>query len=175
MSAERSSDDDGVRSGGGRRPDQRPEAPNPSSPSPSTRCTPPETTRERHSAAAAVDAARQERDRRAGDRGRFEARRLTDADRRDMLSKVKAAFESGQREVMLVSFPSDFCTDGGRRINNRLPGWQDTLPAGAQAFLTFWRDALRPGGFEFGARILNFPGGMLGDVGLFVTWPQSRG
>ena len=30
----------------------------------------------------------------------------------------------------------------------------------------------QPGGFGHGARILNFPGGMLGDVGLFVSWPQ---
>lgn len=131
--------------------------------------------RERRSEAAAVEAARREHEQRASDRGRFEARRLTDADRGDMLSKVKAAFESGQREVMLVSFPSDFCTDGGRRINNRLPGWQDTLPAGAQVFLDFWRDALQPGGFGLGARILTFPGGVLGDVGLFVTWPEGRG
>ena len=111
----------------------------------------------------------------AGDRGRFETRRLTDADCRDILSKVKAAFESGQREMMLVSFPSDFSTDGGRRINNSLPGWQDTLPTGAQRFLKFWRNALQPGGFGLGAQIPNFPGGVLGDVGLFVTWPQSRG
>ena len=131
--------------------------------------------RGRRSEAAAVDAARRERDQRAGDRGRFEARRLTDADRSTMVSKVKAAFENGQREVMLVSFPSDFCTDGGRKINNQLPDWLDTLPAGAQVFVEFWRDALQPGGFGLGARILTFPGGMPGDVGLFVTWPQSRG
>ena len=131
--------------------------------------------KKRCSEAAGMAAAQREREHQAGARGRFEARRLTDADRREMLSKVKAAFESGQREVMLVSFPSDFCTDGGRRINNRLPGWQDTLPAGAQVFLEFWRDALQPGGFGLGARILTFPGGMLGDVGLFVTWPQNKG
>jgi len=131
--------------------------------------------RDRHSDAAAVDVMRREREQRADARGRFEARRLTDADRNTMLSKVKAAFESDQREVMLVSFPSDFCTDGGRKINNQLPDWLDTLPAGAQVFVEFWRDALQPGGFGLGARILTFPGGMPGDVGLFVTWPQSRG
>jgi hypothetical protein len=130
--------------------------------------------RERRSKEAAVDTARREREHRADDRARFETRRLTDADCRDILLKVKAAFESGQREMMLVSFPSGFCTDGGRRVNNRLPGWQDTLPAGAQGFLKFWRDALQPDGFCLGARILDFSGGMLGDVGLFVTWPQSR-
>lgn len=131
--------------------------------------------RDRRSEAAAVDVARQERDRRAVDRERFEARRLTDTDRNIMLAKVKAAFENDRREVLLVSFPSDFCTDGGRKINNHLPDWLDTLPAGAQIFVQFWRDALQPGGFGLSARILTFPGGMPGDVGLFVTWPQSGG
>lgn len=130
--------------------------------------------RERQREEAAVDAARREGEGRASDRGRFEARGLTDADRKNMISKIKTAFESGQRETMLVSFPSDYCSDGGRRINNRLPGWQDTLPAGAHVFLEFWRDALQPGGFGLGARVLDFPRGVLGDVGLFVTWPQSR-
>jgi hypothetical protein len=130
--------------------------------------------RDRHQEADAAEAIRQDQDRRAGDRARFDARGLTDAGREDLLAKITAAFEAGQREVMLVSFPSDFCTDGGRRINNRLPGWQDTLPDGAKVALGFWCDALQLGGFGFGARILNFPGGMLGDVGLFVARPQNR-
>lgn len=129
--------------------------------------------RKRHSEAAEVDAVRQERDLRAGEQARFNTHGLTDADRQAILSKVEAAFESGQREVMLVSFPSDYCTDGGRRINNRLPDWQDTLPPGAQSFVAFWQDALQSGGFGIGARILSFPGGVLGDAGLFITWPQS--
>lgn len=130
--------------------------------------------RDRRQEANAFGTMHQDRDRRAGDRQRFDARGLTDAGRRDLLAKITAAFETGQREVMLVSFPSDICTDGGRRINNRLPGWKDTLPDGAKVALGFWCDALQAGGFGFGARILNFRGGMLGDVGLFVTWPQNR-
>jgi hypothetical protein len=130
--------------------------------------------RDRRQEVDAVRSARLDQDRRAGDRARFDARVLTDAGHKDLRTKITAAFEAGQREVMLVSFPSDFCTDGGRRINNQLPGWQDTLPDGAKVFLSFWRDALQPGGFGFGARILNFPGGMLGEAGLFVTWPEKR-
>ena len=129
--------------------------------------------RERRLKGQAAETAQREQERRAGDRRRFEALVLTEADRKGVLSKVEAAFEAGEREVMLMSCPSDFCTDGGRRVNNRLPGWQDTLPGGARALHGFWREALRPGGFGFGARILNFPAGVLGDVGLFVTWPQS--
>src|SRR5215207_10150575 len=96
--------------------------------------------RERRLKGQAAEAAQRALEHRARDRRRFEARGLTDADRKDVLSKVRVAFETGQREVMLVSFPSDLCTDGGRRVNNRLPGWQDTLPGGAQGFLGFWRE-----------------------------------
>lgn len=92
-----------------------------------------------------------------------------------MLAKVTAAFEGGQREAVPVSFPSDRCADGGRRVNGRLPGRRETPPAGARVFLEFWRDALRPGGLGLGARVLDLPGGVLGGVGLFVTWPQGRG
>lgn len=130
--------------------------------------------RDRSQEGDAAGAMRRDLNRRGGDRARFDARGLTDAGRRDLLTKITAALDLGQREVMLAAFPSDLCADGGRSINNRLPGWQDTLPDGAKVSLGFWCDALRAGGFDFGARILNFPGGMLGDVGLFVTWPQNK-
>jgi hypothetical protein len=130
--------------------------------------------RRRKSEAAAAEVAQQGRAQGSSARDRFDHRELTDTDRREILSKIRVAFESGQREVMLVSWHSDFCTDGGRGVNNRLADWQDTLPAGARIFVTFWQEALRPGGFGLGSRILNFPGGVLGDVGLFVTWPETR-
>jgi hypothetical protein len=91
------------------------------------------------------------------------------------MRKAEAAFRAGERELILVAFPSDFCNDGGRRVNNRLSGWQGTLRGGGRRFLEFWEEHLRPGGFGFGARILDFPGGVPGDVGLFATWPQRGG
>jgi hypothetical protein len=35
-----------------------------------------------------------------------------------------------------------------------------------------WERDLKPDGFRFGARALEFPGRMPGDIGLFVTWTQ---
>ena len=32
---------------------------------------------------------------------------------------------------------------------------------------------LKPGGFKFAARIINYPDGKPGDVGLFFSWPKS--
>ena len=38
----------------------------------------------------------------------------------------------------------------------------------------FWKKSLKAGGFKLEARILNFPDGKSGDVGLFLSWPKSR-
>ena len=74
---------------------------------------------------------------------------------------------------MLVKFPSVLCEDGGRRINNHLEGWQDTLPGVMHKIYEWWETELAPGGFTFSARVIDFPGGMPGDVGIFTGWPQS--
>jgi hypothetical protein len=34
----------------------------------------------------------------------------------------------------------------------------------------FWRAHLQPLGFGLKAEILEYPGGMLGDIGFFLTW-----
>jgi hypothetical protein len=46
------------------------------------------------------------------------------------------------------------------------------LPAGVRQVYDFWKDNLKSGGFMFGARIMNYPVGKSGDVGLFFSWPK---
>ena len=53
------------------------------------------------------------------------------------------------------------------------PDWLRTLPAGVHQVYDFWKEQLKHGGFKFGARIINYPGGKPGDVGLFFSWPKS--
>ncbi|MBV8090153.1 MAG: hypothetical protein JO139_11370, partial [Alphaproteobacteria bacterium] len=62
------------------------------------------------------------------------------------------------------------CTDRGRAINNLEPDWEKTLTARPKLAYDFWHDRLRPLGFGLKAEILDYPGGMPGDVGLFLTW-----
>jgi hypothetical protein len=50
--------------------------------------------------------------------------------------------------------------------------WQKRLARARQVY-DFWKDTLKSGGFKFGARIINYPGGTPGDVGLFFSWPTS--
>jgi len=87
---------------------------------------------------------------------------------------------------MFASFPSSFCTDQGRAVINAgappinkpdaasdEPDWLATMPAGVRQVYEYWKLHLRPGGFKFNARIINYPGGMPGDIGLFFSWPKD--
>ncbi|MBY0336773.1 MAG: hypothetical protein K2X11_09170 [Acetobacteraceae bacterium] len=131
-----------------------------------------EARRAQERSAAEAEAARKaeetERFRRA-----IEAYTLTDADRDSIMRKIAAAFQRGEPELVLFTFPSDFCSDGGRRIASHLEDWPDTLPGATRQVYAFWHEALRPRGFRLGARIMNYPGGMPGDVGLVFSWPKE--
>jgi len=116
---------------------------------------------------------------------------LTDEIIQSGLDRIKRAFERGETEMMISAFPSSFCTDGGRAIINAgvppinkpskeeaarqadEPDWLATLPAGVYQVHKYWKENLKPGGFGFGVRIINYPGGKPGDVGVFFTWPKS--
>ncbi|HME24608.1 MAG TPA: hypothetical protein VKI44_25295 [Acetobacteraceae bacterium] len=122
-------------------------------------------------------------------RKRLDAFQMTDELREHFITKVKNAFGRGESELMVVSFPSRICSDAGRAIANADvpplnkpngkdrasddPAWLATLPAGAYALYEFWKESLKPGGFHFEARIISYPEGNIGDVGLFFTWPRN--
>ena len=99
---------------------------------------------------------------------------ITDEDRAKAMAKIKKAFLDKEREVMLAHFPSELCEDRGRRINNHLAGWQETLPGAFHQVFEWWEKELQPGGFTFSARVIDYPGGMPGDVGLFIGWPEIK-
>jgi hypothetical protein len=95
---------------------------------------------------------------------------LTRKDIAEMRRKVVGAAEHGQFEVMVMRFPSSLCEDKGRAINNGLPGWERTLPGKAHEAYEVWMRAGRGKGFRLFAKILDYPGGMPGDVGVFLSW-----
>jgi hypothetical protein len=64
------------------------------------------------------------------------------------------------------------CTDGGRPVNAPLPGWPETLRGEAGEIYLRWKRDLKPSGFHLVARVLDFPGGMPGDIGLFLVWGE---
>ena len=83
---------------------------------------------------------------------------------------VSHAAEAGQTEVQVYRFPNELCSDRGRRINNSEPGWEQTLEGRPKVAYEFWHDHLRPLGFHLKAEVLEYPGGMPGDIGFFLTW-----
>jgi hypothetical protein len=83
---------------------------------------------------------------------------------------VKGAAERGEREVLAIRFPSEYCTDGGRAINSFEPDWPKTLTGFAKRAYEFWQKELEPHGYKLRAQIMDFPGGMPGDVGIFLRW-----
>ena len=54
------------------------------------------------------------------------------------------------------------------------PNWLATCPKGTRPLFRWWKDNLKRGGFAFSARIISYPGGMPGDVGVFISWPHSQ-
>lgn len=83
---------------------------------------------------------------------------------------VRSAAERGEREVLAIRFSSEYCTDHGRAINNFEPGWPETLTGFAKRAFEFYQKELEPKGYKLRAQVLDFPGGVPGDVGIFLRW-----
>jgi len=85
-------------------------------------------------------------------------------------SIIQRAVNNGLMEVEVLRFPHEFCTDGGRAINQGEPGWENTLTGIPKDMYQFWNEHLRPRGYKVRAQIVEFPGGMPGDIGIFLIW-----
>jgi hypothetical protein len=92
---------------------------------------------------------------------------------RELLHQARQVAESGGKEYLLLRFPSALCTDGARAINNPPNSdWPQTLQGEPAELYARWRDQLSPRGFHLAARVLDFPDGKPGDVGLFLFWGE---
>ena len=90
----------------------------------------------------------------------------------EMLNHAELAARGGEREFLLLRFPSDLCSDGGRMIDVAEHGWEETLRGEAAAVSDRWRKELKPQGFGLSARIVSFDDGIMGDIGLYLTWKE---
>lgn len=88
----------------------------------------------------------------------------------NILLRAQGAAESGQKEMLLLRFPCELCSDGGRAINAPLPDWPATLQGEAAEIFHLWERDLKPNGFQLVAQVLDFPGGIPGDIGLTLVW-----
>ena len=84
---------------------------------------------------------------------------------------IERAANNGLKEVEVFRFPNALCTDRGRAINNGLePGWENTLTGEPKEMYKFWDQHLRPLGYRIRVQVVDFPGGMPGDIGFTLIW-----
>ncbi len=83
---------------------------------------------------------------------------------------IERAAANGLTEVLVGRFPNQLCTDRGRAINQNEPGWESTLTGLPKELYDFWAKHLRQRGYRLKFQIVDFPGGMPGDVGVILSW-----
>ena len=89
----------------------------------------------------------------------------------DRINKVvRAAAGNGFKQIDVLSFPASYCNDRGRRINNQLPDWPEFLEGFAKRAYEFYMKELRPLGYKLHAEVVSFPGGIPGEISLFLKW-----
>jgi hypothetical protein len=83
---------------------------------------------------------------------------------------IERAVSNGRTEVQVHRFPNQLCTDKGRAINQQEPGWENTLTGVPKEIYQLWAKYFRERGYNLRVEIIDFPGGMPGDVGMTLKW-----
>jgi hypothetical protein len=83
---------------------------------------------------------------------------------------IERAASNGLAEVQVFRFPNLLCTDRGRAINQQEAGWEKTLTGVPKEIYELWARHFRDRGYKLRVQIIDFPGGMPGDVGMTLSW-----
>ena len=83
---------------------------------------------------------------------------------------IQRAVRNGLSEVQVYRFPNTLCTDRGRAINQMETGWEKTLTGIPKEIYQLWSDYLQPRGYRISYQIIDFPGGMPGDIAITLSW-----
>src|SRR5262249_53970428 len=84
---------------------------------------------------------------------------------------VQRAVRNGLTEVEVTRFPNAMCTDRGRAINNDLEaGWEHTLTGLPKEMSLFWQRELQRRGYKIRFQVVDFSGGVPGDIGITLKW-----
>lgn len=83
---------------------------------------------------------------------------------------IKRAADNGLTEVQVGRFPNELGTDHGRAINQCEPGWEKTLTGVPKELYEFWEKYLKPRGYKVTFQVVDFPGGVPGDIRVTLRW-----
>ena len=72
--------------------------------------------------------------------------------------------------MQVLRFPNRLCTDDGRAIDQVETGWEKTLTEIPKELHAFWERQLKPNGYHIRYEIIDRPGGLRGDVAVFLSW-----
>ena len=89
-------------------------------------------------------------------------------------SLVGRQIERGEKQALLFQFPSEWLPDQGRGITSRDPEWHRKLEGFPQRAYAYFEKELAPRGFQLKVEIVDWPGGMPGDVGFYLTWKRAE-
>jgi hypothetical protein len=83
---------------------------------------------------------------------------------------IQRAVRNGLTEVQVYRFPNSLCTDKGRAINQQEPGWENTLTGIPKEIFQLWGDYLKPRGYRISYQIIDYSGGVPGDIAITIAW-----
>ena len=83
---------------------------------------------------------------------------------------INRAVSNGLTEVRVGQFSNHLFTDRGRAINQQEPGWENTLTGLPLELYQFWKKHLQSRGYHLKCEIVDWPGGLPGDIGITLSW-----
>jgi hypothetical protein len=86
---------------------------------------------------------------------------------------ISRAVNNGLTEIEVGRFPNTLFTDRGRAINQQEPGWEQTLTGLPKELFEFWKKHMQARGYRLKVQIVDWPGGMPGEIGMTLSWGQK--
>jgi hypothetical protein len=83
---------------------------------------------------------------------------------------IQRAVRNGMTEVQVYRFPNSLCTDKGRAIIQQEKGWENTLTGIPKEIFQLWTDYLKPRGYRISYQVIEYPGGVPGDIAITIAW-----
>src|SRR5438128_11227227 len=85
---------------------------------------------------------------------------------------IQRAVRNGLTEVQVYRFPNSLCTDKGRAIIQMEKGWEKTLTGMPKEIYQLWSDYLQPRGYRIRYQVIDFSGGVPGDIAITISWDE---
>jgi hypothetical protein len=83
---------------------------------------------------------------------------------------IQRAVRNGMTEVQVYRFPNSLCSDKGRAIIQQEKGWEGTLTGIPKEIFQLWTDYLKPRGYRISYQVIEYPGGVPGDIAITIAW-----